>query len=578
MTGYRPHNPMIVQGDRTVLLEVHAEGYERARDALARFAELEKSPEHVHTYRITPLSLWNAAAAGTGPDEVARALQEHAKYPVPQNLLCDIAELMGRYGKIRLLPGCRAGSPLRIEVSDPTLREELGRRSEIQGLLAPDGAGFTVRTSDRGTVKQKLARMGYPVEDRVGFENGEALPLALLDETRGGLAFGLHPFQREAVRAFLSPGIEHGVVVLPCGAGKTMVGMGVMAELGSATLILCTGVTAVRQWIRELVDKTTLEPDQIGEYTGQRKQVRPVTVSTYQTVSHRKGSDFPHLELFNARHWGLLVYDEVHLLPAPVFRVTAGLQARRRLGLTATLIREDGLETDVFSLIGPKRCDVPWREVERQGHIAEAVCREIRVAMPPAQRAAYAAAADEPRRQYRIAAENPAKDGVAAELAALHRDAGVLVIGQYIRQLERLAAALDAPLITGKTSQVEREDLYARFRRGELRLLVVSRVANFSLDLPDASVCIQVSGTYGSRQEEAQRLGRILRPKEREACFYSLVSAGTDELRFAMNRQLFLTEQGYRYYIEDHGGTDPAADGRPRRKGAEIIRFPGSRR
>jgi len=544
---FAPENPLIVQSDRSLLLEVHSPRYEVARDALVRFAELEKSPEHVHTYRITPLSLWNAAAAGLSAEEVGESIRALSKYDPPQNVLIDIGELMGRFGKIRLLKD----SPLyRLEVDDAQVATQLRTQTSLKGLLEVRDGAFWVSPLLRGTLKQRLARLGYPVDDRVGFEEGERLELALKSETGQGFPFALRPYQRKSVEAFLGVGLSHGVIVLPCGAGKTVVGMGVMTGVQGATLILCTNITAARQWKDELLDKTTLAPEQIGEYNGQRKEIRPVTVATYSIMTRRRGEEYPHLALFSSREWGLIIYDEVHLLPAPVFRITAEIQSRRRLGLTATLVREDGRETDVFSLIGPKRYDVPWREMEQTGYIAEALCTEIRVGMSEQLKIACAAAEDG-HEQFRLAAENPAKDPVVQELLERHADESVLVIGQYIDQLERLSVRLGAPLITGKTPEGERQKLYGGFRRGEIRRLVVSKVANFSIDLPDASVCVQVSGTFGSRQEEAQRLGRILRPKKRQASFYSLVSAQSAELGFAMNRQLFLTEQGYRYYIED---------------------------
>ncbi|HEV8324114.1 MAG TPA: DNA repair helicase XPB [Myxococcota bacterium] len=556
-----PDAPLIVQGDRSVLLDVHTPQWEAARDALARFAELEKSPEHVHTYRLTPLSLWNAASAGASVAEVLDALRTHARYGVPDHVATDIADTMGRYGRLRLLPAAAAGT-LRLEVDDDAVAEEIARNPSTGPLVrraaaaaAATSAGeasFEVDLVGRGTLKQKLARLGWPVEDRVGFVDGEPLDFALRDPTTaGGRPFAVRPYQRAAVDAFLRAGAGHGVVVLPCGAGKTVVGMAAAAALRAETLILCTNVVAARQWMAELLDKTTLRPDQVGEYDGRAKEVRPVTCATYQILSRRRGDAYPHFALFTSRPWGLIIYDEVHLLPAPVFRITAEIQARRRLGLTATLVREDGLQTDVFSLIGPKRHDVPWKEMERDGFIATAACQEVRVDVTSALRAEYAAKADDPHAQYRVAACNALKDEVVVELLARHAGEHVLVIGQYIAQLERLARRLGAPLITGETPTAVRERLYADFRAGRERLLVVSKVANFSIDLPEASVLVQVSGTFGSRQEEAQRLGRVLRPKARGAFFYSLVSRDTSEQRFGLNRQLFLTEQGYRYAVED---------------------------
>lgn len=571
--------PLIVQSDRSLLLEVHGDGYEAARDDLARFAELEKSPEHIHTYRISSLSLWNAAAAGTTAEWVSDALRRHAKYGVPENVIADIGELMGRYGKLRLLPGDAHG-PLRLEVDDSALRQEILTNNATNSLVRRAGDTLLVEGLMRGALKQCLARLGYPVEDRAGYIEGEHLDFTLREQTLGGLPFGLRPYQREAVKALLAGGMGHGVVVLPCGAGKTVVGMNAASKLKCATLILCTNITAVRQWIDELLDKTTLTREQIGEYTGQRKEIRPVTVATYNIVSHRRGNRFPHFDLFSSREWGLVIYDEVHLLPAPVFRITAELQARRRLGLTATLVREDGCEADVFSLIGPKRYDVPWKEMEHGGYIADATCHEIRVDLPDKRRFEYAALADQPQLQFRVAAENPVKADVVEELVSKHAGEGILIIGTFVSQLERLAERLGMPLITGKVAQRERQRLFAQFRAGEIEALVVSKVANFSVDLPNASVCIQISGTFGSRQEEAQRLGRILRPKKRSALFYTVVTRNTSEIRFAMNRQRFLTEQGYRYYIEDWrlAPSDPdpeATKPQPDRALAKVIAFPG---
>ncbi len=573
-----PDQPLIVQSDRSLLLEVSSPGFEAARDDLGRFAELEKSPEHIHTYRITALSLWNAAATGTNAGWVIEALHRHARYGVPDNVIADIEELMSRFGKLRLVAG-QDGGPLILEVDDENIRRELSKNKSVAGLLEVAGDRFHVQPLARGSLKQRLARLGYPVDDRVGFVDGDALSVSFRDETLGGEPFCLRPYQEAAVAAFGESGLGHGVVVLPCGAGKTVVGMGAMIREGCETLILCTSITAVRQWISELLDKTSLTRDQIGEYSGSRKQIRPVTIATYSVLTHRKGERFTHFELFSSRQWGLIIYDEVHLLPAPVFRITAEIQARRRLGLTATLVREDGNETDVFSLIGPKRYDVPWKEMEHDGFIAEASCHEIRVEMPDDLKVSYAASADLPQLQFRLASENPAKDAAVEKLVDQHEGEGILVIGTFLAQLERLARTLKAPLITGKVAQRERERLYDAFRAGQVRTLVVSKVANFSVDLPDASVCIQVSGSYGSRQEEAQRLGRILRPKKRGAFFYTLVSRGSSEMRFAMNRQLFLTEQGYRYYIEswDNDATelDPgAATATAEAEASNVIPFP----
>jgi DNA excision repair protein ERCC-3 len=548
---------------------VAAPDYPEARRKLARFAELEKSPEHVHTYRVTPLSLWNAAAAGMQATEIVAALEDHSKYDLPQPVLASVQDYLGRYGRAWLEP---TDDPerLRLRVADAFLADVLASSPAGVLLRRRDGpTAFDVPAVQRGEVKQALMKAGWPLDDRAGFDRGEPLAITLREQTLRGAPFALRPYQDEAAEVFLAGG-AHGVVALPCGAGKTVVGMSVMAHVGESTLVLCSSTSAARQWVSELLDKTSLTADDIGEYTGQAKEVRPVTVATYQILTHRPGArrrakgapelgpgDFPHFALFTARRWGLVVYDEVHLLPAPVFRMTAAIQARRRLGLTATLVREDGHEGDVFTLVGPKRYDVPWKEMERTGFIAEATCREIRVGLGPDGRAAYLAA--EPRLRHRVAAENDRKLDIVRHLVARHATEPVLVLGTYLGSLERIAQELSAPLITGETPQGRREALFGEFREGKHRVLVLSKVGNFSIDLPDASVCIQVSGAFGSRQEEAQRLGRILRPKGREACFYSLVTRETEEQAFALNRQLFLTEQGYRYYVEDWAGAESAA-------------------
>ncbi|HLF27674.1 MAG TPA: DNA repair helicase XPB [Anaerolineae bacterium] len=548
-----PQNPLVVQSDKTVLLEVQNDLYEEARDALARFAELEKSPEYLHTYRITPLSLWNAAAAGLRADEILRALEQYSKYDLPPNVRVDIVEQVSRYGRIRLL---RRNGDLAIESDDRALIAEIARHKTIVPLIKaqPNDRTLLADLIHRGRLKQALVAIGYPAQDEAGYTEGRPLPFQLRNPTLTDQLFLLRPYQREAADVFHAGGAASGgsgVIVLPCGAGKTMVGMAAMAALQAATLILCPSTVAVRQWIAELLDKTTLTADQIGEYTGLEKQVRPVTISTYQIITYRprRTGGFPHFALFDREEWGLIVYDEVHLLPAPVFRITAELQARRRLGLTATLVREDGQEKDVFSLIGPKKVDVPWKVLEKQGWIATAECHEIRIHLPDELRMEYALTGE--REKYRFAAENPSKLRVLDQLLDKHQDDNVLIIGQYIAQLEAIAQRLDAPLITGQTKVSEREKLFARFRAGAINPLVVSKVANFAIDLPDANVAIQVSGTFGSRQEEAQRLGRILRPKRNGllAHFYSLVTRDTRDQEFAANRQLFLTEQGYHYDI-----------------------------
>ncbi|MHA1925491.1 MAG: DNA repair helicase XPB [Candidatus Thorarchaeota archaeon] len=536
-----PMNPLIVQSDKSVLLEVDNPKYEEARDSLARFAELVKSPEYVHTYRVTPLSLWNSAAMGMNSREIVDSLEKYAKYPIPDNIKREIIEYMSRYGQITLF---MEGPDLILECEEEDLAEEIGAQTKLQEYLEE-------RIDERSFL---VVAGGHPVEDLAGYVEGDSLALKMRDITLEGKQWGLRRYQSDAVDTFYAGGGVKGgsgVVVLPCGAGKTMVGMGAIDKLQTATLILCPNVIAVRQWIQELLDKTDLKPEDIGEYTGDMKEVRPITVATYQILTWRRSREdpFEHFGIFEARNWGLIIYDEVHLLPAPVFRATATIQATRRLGLTATLVREDGREEDVFSLIGPKRYDMPWKLLEDQGWIATAVCYEIRLELPDPLRRKYALAED--RKKYRIAAENPEKLKLIKKLVSYHEDDNMLVIGMYLDQLKIIAEEIQAPLITGKTPNSERQKLYDAFREGEQKILVVSKVANFALDLPDANVAIQVSGTFGSRQEEAQRLGRILRPKTDGsfARFYSLITKDTRDMDFAAKRQLFLTEQGYQYVI-----------------------------
>jgi DNA excision repair protein ERCC-3 len=566
---YNSANPLIVQGDRTILLEVDNPLYPEARDAIAPFAELEKSPEHIHTYRLTPLSLWNAAAAGMPAATMVAALERFSKFPLPSNVPADLNELVSRYGRVRLE---RIDGRLRLITQDRPLLEELARQRGVRDYLGErfDETSFIIDDINRGVVKQALISVGYPAEDLAGYTVGTALPVAMRTVTQGGLPFRVRDYQEGAVAAFYAGGNVRGgsgVIVLPCGAGKTIVGLAAMGAIKAETLILTTSTTAVEQWKREILDKTDLDASLVGTYTGDSKTLAPVTLATYQIVTYRpkKDGDFPHFHLFDERDWGLIIYDEVHLLPAPVFRITADIQARRRLGLTATLVREDHREEDVFSLIGPKKYDVPWRVLESKGWIAEARCHEVRLGLPATLRMEYALA--EWREKFRIASENPAKDDLVSVL--LDRfdgpDDRVLVIGQYLKQLRRIAERFEIPLITGQTPNSEREDLYGKFRRGVLRRLILSKVGNFAIDLPDANVMVQVSGTFGSRQEEAQRLGRILRPKEGEvpARFYTLVSRDTREMDFAHHRQLFLTEQGYTYEILDENDLSAAVTAGP---------------
>jgi DNA excision repair protein ERCC-3 len=548
-----PSNPLIIQGDKSILLEVQNERYEEARDALARFAELEKSPEYIHTYRITPLSLWNAASSGLTAVEILAGLEAFSKYGLPSNVTRDIEEYVGRYGRVKLI---REGENLILTSDDKTLMVEILNHKKTQVYLHErlDAHRVLVASGRRGHLKQALLQIGYPAEDLAGYASGEDLPITLRPSTLNGKPFNLRHYQTEAAEIFHAGGTARGgsgVIVLPCGAGKTIVGMAAMSQLQTSTLILTPNTVAVRQWMSELVDKTSLTEDLVGEYSGLQKDIRPVTVSTYQILTYRKRGteEFPHFGLFSARNWGLIIYDEVHLLPAPVFRITAEIQARRRLGLTATLVREDGMEGDVFSLIGPQKYNVPWKDLEKQGWIATAICHEIRAPLDESVRMEYAIAPQ--RQKYSIAAHNPRK--LPLVQAILHRHVGesILVIGMYLDQLDEIAARLNAPLINGATPVREREKLYEQFRTGEVKILVVSKVANFSIDLPDANVAIEISGTFGSRQEEAQRLGRILRPKSdgSMAHFYTIVTRETVDQTFAANRQRFLTEQGYKYEI-----------------------------
>ncbi|HKD99910.1 MAG TPA: DNA repair helicase XPB [Planctomycetota bacterium] len=554
MTALRAENPLIVQSDRSIVVEIDHPRYEEVRDRLGRFAELEKSPEYLHTYRVSPVSIWNAAALGVRAEEIVGFLRDNARYPIPESVAAEIEKWHARYGALSLerhAPAAGAGGNGRLclRPRDAAAGAEVRALAGLDAFLAGEANGsLLVDDAHRGTIKQFLIDRGWPVDDVAGYLDGAPLAIALRP------ALEVRAYQREAADAFHAGGSARGgsgVVVLPCGSGKTIVGLAVMARLRTDTLVLTTNTAAVHQWKAEILSKTSLEPSEVGEYTGEVKDLRPVTVTTYQMLTYRKHRDAPfhHFAIFGQRDWGLVVYDEVHLLPAPVFSVTASLQARRRLGLTATLVREDGQESRVFSLIGPKRHALPWKVLERQGFIATALCREVRVPLDEDTARTYAAAA--PREKFRIASESESKLATVAALVARHRGDHVLVLGQYLDQLRTLAERLHAPLITGKTPNAERESLYAKFRSGRIPVLVVSKVGNFAIDLPDANVAIQVSGTFGSRQEEAQRLGRILRPKTdgRPALFYAVVSADTREREFAEKRQRFLTEQGYAYEI-----------------------------
>ena len=536
--------PLIVQSDRTVLLEVAHPDAENARHELAIFAELERAPEHIHTYRVTRLGLWNARAAGHDAEDMLATLERWAKFPVPPSVSIDIRETVGRYG--RLVIERDDEGTLILRSTDKAVLAEIARNRRIQPLLIahPTPDTYVIDAWARGQIKQELLKIGWPAEDHAGFTPGTPHEIELHED-----GWTLRPYQRKAVDIFSEGG--SGVVVLPCGAGKTLVGAAAMADTKTTTLILVTNTVSARQWRDELLKRTSLTPEEIGEYSGQSKEVKPVTIATYQILTAKRKGEYAHLALLDALDWGLIVYDEVHLLPAPVFKLTADLQARRRLGLTATLVREDGREGDVFSLIGPKRFDAPWKEIEAQGFISPAVCYEVRIDLPASDRLEYAASADDER--YRLAATAHAKVDVVRDLVAKHQGEQILVIGQYLDQIDVLSEELGAPKITGSTPVDEREELFDAFRHARIPVLVVSKVANFSIDLPDASVAIQVSGSFGSRQEEAQRLGRLLRPKSNghKASFYTLIARDTVDQDFAQNRQRFLAEQGYSYTILD---------------------------
>jgi DNA excision repair protein ERCC-3 len=536
--------PLIVQSDKTALLEVDHPLAADARHDLAIFAELERAPEHIHTYRITRLGLWNARAAGHDSEFVLGILDKYAKFAIPGSVRSDITETMSRYG--RLVIQRSPDGELELFSKDRAILLEASRHRKIVELL--DGPisneAFRIQPWARGQVKQELLKLGWPAEDFAGYTEGTPHEISMQQGD-----WKVRDYQNQAVEKFWAGG--SGVVVLPCGAGKTIVGAAAMAVAKTNTLILVTNTVSARQWKTELMRRTTLTEDEIGEYSGSLKEIKPVTIATYQILTTKRKSEYAHLALLNANDWGLIVYDEVHLLPAPIFKMTADLQARRRLGLTATLVREDGKEGDVFSLIGPKRFDAPWKEIEAQGYIAPAACFEVRIDLPEEERLNYAIASQEDR--YRISATSGSKIPVIKALLAKHAGEPTLIIGQYLDQIHAVSAALNVSEITGETPIDERERLFEAFRTGEITCLVVSKVANFSIDLPEASVAIQISGSYGSRQEEAQRLGRLLRPKAdgRSANFYTLIARDTIDQDFAQNRQRFLAEQGYSYEIID---------------------------
>ncbi len=550
-------NPLIVQGDRSLLLDVHAPLADECRNALIPFAELEKSPEHLHTYKLTPLSLWNAASAGFTADDAVAVLEKYARYEVPRAIPVWIKEVSGRFGKITLEP-CEEGDKLLLVAATEAIYKEIGANGAVKKYLEESGFDrfnhhcYLIKLTDRGTIKQLLLEAGWPVKDQVTLTDGEPLQINLRQTTASGQPLTIREYQTASAKALVGdkgPGTGFGTIVLPCGSGKTIVGMQIMDMLKTSTLIITTNISAVHQWIEELLDKTDLTREQIAEYTGENKDIKPVTIATYQVLTWRpdKEGPFPHFSIFHERSWGLIIYDEVHMLPAPVFRVVAELQAVRRVGLTATLVREDGCEGYVFSLVGPKRYDVPWKELERDNWIATAECIEVRIDLPASEEIKYAVASS--REKHKIASQNPDKLTVVSHLVEKYSTDKILIIGQYLEQLDEIARQLNSPIITGKTPTAERDRIYGEFRQGKISVLVVSKVANFAIDLPDASLAIQVSGTFGSRQEEAQRLGRILRPKERTSRFFTLITRNTVEEEFGANRQKFLAEQGYAYRI-----------------------------
>ena len=549
------NGPLIIQSDYTFLLEVEHDHYADCRDFLLLFTELVKSPEFIHTYRVTPLSLWNAAALEITMDSIIQGLDSFSRYSIPPNVLASLEEWYQQYGKFVLEK--ENDEELRLFVHDPAIFNRLLNDASLQYFwLQADETSFLIKKNNRGNIKQALIQIGYPVNDLCGYLTGDAFNIQLRDTDLNSNVFHLRPYQQEAIEAFYQNGKSsggNGIIVLPCGSGKTIIGLGAGAAISNCTLIITTSNVSVNQWRNEFIQKTHVSPEDIGEFTGVMKEIKPITITTYQMLTWRKSSkdNMENLELFNSRNWGLIIYDEVHTLPAPVFRATTAIQAKRRLGLTATLIREDGKEDEVFALIGPKRYDVPWKTLENLGFIAAANCFEIRVKFNPKQEKEYLFS--DKRNRYRVAAENPNKINLLFELIEKHKNDQVLIIGQYISQLDMVASHLKAPVIMGKTKNIDREKIYDQFRQGEISVLIVSKVANFAVDLPDANVLIQISGSYGSRQEEAQRLGRILRPKKKSSYFYSLVTQNTDEQDFSSNRQLFLVEQGYKYNINYYG-------------------------
>lgn len=537
--------PLIIQSDRSLMLDVHSPSANDCRSQIIAFSELVKAPEHVHTYYISAISLWNAASAGLGTNEILSRLEHWSKFPVPANVLDFINDVSSRFGKLKLLPGTDdEGKTYNLKINDPFIAKAIAATHNLKGILkkTEDPSVFNIMRYDRGTAKLELIKLGYPVDDRIPLNKGEHVPMNLKAELRDYQQLAL-----DSLLGDMGPGTGFGTIVMPCGSGKTLVGMGIMGKLQTRTLILCPNVVAVHQWINELKSKTDIPADMIGEYSGEKKEIKPITVCTYQVLTYRQSKDdeFEHMKIIQNGNWGLVIYDEVHMLPAPVFKITAELQSVYRAGLTATLIREDGREEDVFSLVGPKRFDIPWTDLSQKGWIASAYCVEVRVPLNQELALPYAVASK--REKYKLASTSPEKDRVIEALLAKHQGESIIIIGQYLDQLKKVQQKLGFPMITGSMANSKRDELYSKFRTGEIKILIVSKVANFAIDLPDASVAIQISGTFGSRQEEAQRLGRILRPKKNPCFFYTIISKYTVEEEFSANRQKFLVEQGYRY-------------------------------
>ncbi len=536
-----------IQADKSVLLDTHHPMFEEVRKRLVNFSELIKTPEHIHFYRITPISLWNSAANGVTLEEILETLEVYKKYDIPKNVVEYIKKHFSIYGKVVF--ESFNDNMMGIRVEEPKLVDKV--KSLIEKYISEEKEGpvFIVEKRLRGTIKTELIKHLIPVKDIAGFESGNKIEMEFRKISLEEKYFALRYYQSEAVYSFSKWREGSGIIVLPCGAGKTIVGMGIMRDIGEYTLIITTSVEAIRQWKREIIDKTTLTANDVGEFTALVKDIKPITITTYNMLIHKnnKSEEIRNINIFTDKNWGLIIYDEVHILPAPIFRMTSVIQSKRRLGLTATLVREDNLESEVFTLIGPKIYEYPWKALEKEGWIAQAVCFEIKV--PLSERDYNNYINSNQRYKFRIASENTRKYGIIKKLVDKLKYNHILIIGHYINQLEEISDMLKIPLITGETSNQDREILYREFRKGNIKALAISRVGNFSIDLPVANVAIQVSGIFGSRQEEAQRLGRILRPQSGKSYFYTLVSKDTIEEQFAKKRQLFLLEQGYQYNI-----------------------------